>query len=100
SSRSDGVGRPGRVALHTQDKSVGCRLAVPTRSRLRLDHPPRDGEGEVYLRPIAFSAASIVASITVIRSAWSPRAAMTGAGSGWKPRTSDTKAPNLDGWAV
>src|SRR5690606_41694912 len=48
----------------------------------------------------AASAASGVFSITVRRSGRSPRARMTGAGSGSTPMTSETKAPNLDGWAV
>src|SRR5690606_9306124 len=48
----------------------------------------------------AARAASGVFSITVSRSGRSPRARMTGAGSGSNPSTSETKAPNLDGWAV
>src|SRR5690606_41414466 len=59
------------------------------------------GSQPAFANPFtAARAASGVFSITVRRSGRSPRARMTGAGSGSTPMTSETKAPNLDGWAV
>ncbi len=49
SSRSDGVGTAAR-------SDTKCRV-VPTRSRLRLDHPPPRGEGEVGARVVASARA-------------------------------------------